>query len=107
MHVRYSRPLFLAETSIEADRRTERLRHMGEKEQASRRAGVPMEGVCLYPMLSHLRLQQRSALRQRPDRDATGPRAAIVRVPRSQPRCDASNGSSRACTRANLIHPTD
>ena len=53
VHARYSRPLFLAETSMEGDARAPWLRHVaGEVREAVRR-GVPMEGVCLYPVLSH------------------------------------------------------
>ena len=53
VHARYGRPLFLAETSIEGELRASWLRHVaGEVREAVRR-GVPVEGVCLYPVLSH------------------------------------------------------
>ncbi len=52
-HARYGRPVFVAETSIEGDRRAAWLRHVAEEARAAVRAGVPVEGVCLYPVLSH------------------------------------------------------
>lgn len=53
VHVRYGRPLFLAETSIEGDGRAAWLRHVAEEVGGALRSGVPMEGICLYPVLSH------------------------------------------------------
>jgi hypothetical protein len=52
-HARYQRPIFLAETSIEGDGRAAWLRHVGEELRAALQAGVPIEGACLYPVLSH------------------------------------------------------
>jgi hypothetical protein len=53
VHARYGRPIFLAETSIEGDARAPWLRSVGEEIRAALRAGVPLEGICLYPVLSH------------------------------------------------------
>ncbi|HEY0206868.1 MAG TPA: hypothetical protein VGC15_22280, partial [Acetobacteraceae bacterium] len=53
LHARYDRPLFLAETGIEGDKRADWLRSVATEVQAAVHAGVPMEGVCLYPVLSH------------------------------------------------------
>jgi hypothetical protein len=53
VHARYGRPLFLAETSIEGDLRAPWLRHVGGEVREAIRRGVPVEGVCLYPVLSH------------------------------------------------------
>jgi hypothetical protein len=53
-HARYGRPIFLAETSIEGDARAPWLRYVGEEIRAALAAGVPVEGICLYPVLSHL-----------------------------------------------------
>ncbi|MFC0407408.1 glycoside hydrolase family 1 protein [Roseomonas elaeocarpi] len=50
---RYGLPIFMAETSIEGDRRPGWLRFMGEEVRAAIRDGVPIEGMCLYPVLSH------------------------------------------------------
>jgi hypothetical protein len=52
-HARYGRPLFLAETSIEDDARAPWLRYIGQELRAAILAGVPIEGICLYPVLSH------------------------------------------------------
>ena len=53
LHARYGRPLFLAETSIEGEGRAAWLRGVAEEVRAAICAGVPVEGVCLYPVLSH------------------------------------------------------
>ncbi|HZF69169.1 MAG TPA: hypothetical protein VEZ47_14100 [Gemmatirosa sp.] len=72
VHARYGRPLFVAETGIEGeahvtgspryemplpaheDARPEWLRYVGAEVRAARAAGVPVEGICLYPVLNHL-----------------------------------------------------
>jgi beta-glucosidase/6-phospho-beta-glucosidase/beta-galactosidase len=72
VHARYGRPLFVAETGIEGeahvtgipryempvppheDARPEWLRYIGAEVRAARAAGVPVEGICLYPVLNHL-----------------------------------------------------
>jgi hypothetical protein len=53
VHTRYDRPLFLAETSIEGDLRAPWLRHIGGEVREALRHGVPVEGICLYPILGH------------------------------------------------------
>ncbi len=53
VHERYGRPLFLSETSIEGDLRAAWLRYIGGEVREALRRGVPVEGVCLYPVLSH------------------------------------------------------
>ena len=53
VHARYGRPILLAETSIEAEARAGWLRYMGEEMRAAMSAGVPLEGMSLYPVLSH------------------------------------------------------
>ncbi|WP_236552538.1 beta-glucosidase [Belnapia sp. F-4-1] len=53
VHTRYGCPLFLAETSIEDDLRAPWLRHVGGEVREAVRRGVPVEGVCLYPILGH------------------------------------------------------
>jgi hypothetical protein len=53
VHARYQRPLFVAETGTEGDGRPEWLRYIGGEVRAAMRAGVPLEGVCLYPILNH------------------------------------------------------
>ena len=53
VHARYGRPLFLAETSIEGDGRAAWLREVAGEVRAAVLAGVPMEGICWYPVVSH------------------------------------------------------
>lgn len=53
VHTRYDRPVFVAETSIEGDKRAAWLDHVGGQVGAALRAGVPVQGICLYPVLSH------------------------------------------------------
>lgn len=50
---RFERPLFVAETSIEDEHRASWLRFVCEEVAMARRQGVPVGGVCLYPVLSH------------------------------------------------------
>jgi beta-glucosidase/6-phospho-beta-glucosidase/beta-galactosidase len=72
VHARYDRPVFVAETGIEGeahvtgipryetplpaheDARPEWLRYVGAEVRAARAAGVPVQGICLYPVLNHL-----------------------------------------------------
>jgi beta-glucosidase/6-phospho-beta-glucosidase/beta-galactosidase len=54
VHQRYKRPLFVAETSIEGEGRPAWLRYVCEEVRAAIRLGVPVHGICLYPVLSHL-----------------------------------------------------
>jgi beta-glucosidase/6-phospho-beta-glucosidase/beta-galactosidase len=50
---RYQRPVFVAETGIEGDLRPAWLRIMCHEVAAAIQAGVPVEGVCLYPILDY------------------------------------------------------
>jgi hypothetical protein len=50
---RYGRPILIAETSIEGDHRAAWLRHVCTEARGAMAAGVRLEGVCLYPVLSH------------------------------------------------------
>jgi hypothetical protein len=50
---RYRRPLFLAETGIENERRPEWLRYVCDEVATAILSGVPVEGVCLYPIVNH------------------------------------------------------
>ena len=53
-HARYGKRIFLAETSIEGWARAAWLQYISEEVRGAIRAGVPMEGMCLYPVLSHM-----------------------------------------------------
>jgi polysaccharide biosynthesis protein PelF len=50
---RYQRPIFVAETGIEDDARPAWLRYVGREVRAAMRSGVPLEGLCMYPILNH------------------------------------------------------
>ncbi len=52
-HARYRRPIFVAETGIEGDRRAAWLTYVCAEVRAAMAAGVPVEGICLYPILDH------------------------------------------------------
>ena len=50
---RYRRPLFISETGTEDDDRPHRLAYIAEEVRAAQSKGVPIDGVCLYPILNH------------------------------------------------------
>lgn len=54
IHDRYQRPLFVAETGIENEARAGWLAHIGDEVRRALAAHVPIQGVCLYPILNHL-----------------------------------------------------
>lgn len=48
---RYGRPLLISETGSEGDRRASWVREIARESEAAREAGVPVEGICLYPII--------------------------------------------------------
>jgi len=50
---RYGRPLLVAETGSEDAARVPWLRSIGREVRVALRAGVPVEGLCWYPILNH------------------------------------------------------
>ena len=50
---RYGRPLVVAETGAQDGARAEWLRYMAGEVLAARRGGVPVHGLCLYPILNY------------------------------------------------------
>lgn len=50
---RYHRPVLIAETGIEDEKRPEWFRYVCDETQAARSLGVRIEGVCLYPVVNH------------------------------------------------------
>ena len=52
-YARYGRPIFVAETGIEGSERPAWLAHIAAEVRAAQRLGVPIEGICLYPILDH------------------------------------------------------
>jgi len=53
VYARYRRPLFVAETGIEDEARPAWLRYIGYEVRQAIRAGVPVQGICLYPIVNH------------------------------------------------------
>lgn len=53
-HERYGKPLLLAETSIEGWPRAQWLAYISGEVREALRQGVPMHGICLYPVISHI-----------------------------------------------------
>jgi hypothetical protein len=50
---RYGRPLLVSETGAEGSNGAGWLRYVGGEVRAARRAGVPVHGVCLYPVMDY------------------------------------------------------
>jgi beta-glucosidase/6-phospho-beta-glucosidase/beta-galactosidase len=48
---RYRRPVFVSETGSESDGRADWLNYVCAETRAARLSGVPVEGVCLYPIV--------------------------------------------------------
>ena len=53
VHRRYERPVFVAETGAEAEARAPWLRYVASEVCAAVEAGVPVEGICLYPITDY------------------------------------------------------
>jgi hypothetical protein len=53
VYERYRRPLFIAETGIEDEARPAWLRYIGYEVRRALREGVPVHGICLYPIVNH------------------------------------------------------
>jgi hypothetical protein len=53
LYRRYERPIFIAETGAEGDNRVPWMRYVGAEVQAARASGVPVEGICIYPILDY------------------------------------------------------
>ena len=53
IYERYRRPLFIAETGIEDETRPAWLRYISNEAAAAIAQGIPVEGICLYPILNH------------------------------------------------------
>ena len=50
---RYQKPLFVAETGIEDEARPAWLRSIASEVRAAMLNGIPVDGICLYPILNH------------------------------------------------------
>jgi glycosyltransferase involved in cell wall biosynthesis len=52
-YARYGKPILIAETGTEDGRRPDWFSYMVQETTAAMKAGVPLEGLCLYPIVSH------------------------------------------------------
>lgn len=50
---RYNRPILIAETGIEGAARPEWFRYIFEQTEIAAANGIPIEGICLYPIVNH------------------------------------------------------
>jgi hypothetical protein len=50
---RYGRPMFIAETGIEDEARPAWLAYVGHEAREALRAGVDLQGICIYPVVNH------------------------------------------------------
>ena len=50
---RYRRPIFVSETGTEDDARAEWFNYVCEEVVAAHRLGIPVHGICIYPILNH------------------------------------------------------
>ena len=53
LYERYRRPIFIAETGTEGEARPSWLRYIGQEARAVAASGVPLEGLCLYPITDY------------------------------------------------------
>lgn len=53
VYERYQRPIFVAETGTENDERALWLRYICDEVKIAQNLGVPIEGICWYPILNH------------------------------------------------------
>ena len=52
-YARYQKPLFIAETGSEDDARREWFKYICDEARTAEKAGVPILGICLYPIVNH------------------------------------------------------
>lgn len=53
VYQRFRRPILVAETGAEGEQRADWLRYISEQVRLAMQRGVPMEGICLYPVLDY------------------------------------------------------
>lgn len=54
LYARYGRPVAITETGIEAEERPDWFAYVVDETMRARSRGVPVEGICLYPVVNHL-----------------------------------------------------
>jgi UDP-galactopyranose mutase len=50
---RYRRPMFISETGTEDGRRAEWFNYVCDEVRTALKSGIPVQGICLYPILNH------------------------------------------------------
>jgi beta-glucosidase/6-phospho-beta-glucosidase/beta-galactosidase len=53
VHERYRRPMFIAETGTEGEKRAAWFAYICDEVNAARESGVDLHGMCLYPIVNH------------------------------------------------------
>jgi hypothetical protein len=53
VYARYGRPMLVSETGAEGEKRANWFTAIAREVAATRRSGVPVEGICLYPIIDH------------------------------------------------------
>ena len=53
IHQRYNRPVFVAETGIEGEKRAEWMSFISDEVRTALANGVPVQGLCWYPILDY------------------------------------------------------
>ncbi len=53
IHERYGRPMYISETGIEAELRPKWFDYICTEVHEAMKAGVPIHGICLYPVMNH------------------------------------------------------
>jgi hypothetical protein len=53
VYERYRRPIFIAETGTENEERPAWLSYVCEETRAAMNEGIPVQGICWYPILNH------------------------------------------------------
>jgi hypothetical protein len=53
VHARYQTPLYISETGTEDEERVPWLRYVCQEVAAAMQEGIPVEGICLYPIMNH------------------------------------------------------
>jgi glycosyltransferase involved in cell wall biosynthesis len=95
-YARYGKPMMIAETGIEDDRRAAWFTYVAEEALAAMKAGVPLEGLCLYPIVNHAGWDDRRACQNGLLSAAPGPNGRAVHDPLAAAISTFLNGKGKA-----------
>lgn len=95
IYARYGRPMLISETGIEDERRTVWFEYVTAQADIAMEAGVPLEGICLYPIVNHPGWDDEracqngllSAVAKPPKRDVYQPLATAIEMYSLAHRC--------------------